>query len=461
MKTYKSLQYRLVAAFFLVASVALVTLAGILYVAAYDKIDKSYGAAADATASRNRMAAKAVEQNFLIDENWDHIEGVIKDLGEEFQRSVVLVDKDDIIIAHSSVVVVEDTEHKPNLDNEYVLYIKITDENDEEKEIARLCIAGKSEIIDTNIFYAFFFIACAVALTISIAFSSVLSGRILKPVSKLTVASEELTAGKLDARVAIRDDSEFGRLADTFNVMAAEIERSHKNSKAMVADIAHELRTPLTNISGYLEAIQDGIVAPDEQTIKSIIEEAGSLSRLVNDLHQLSVAEASNLTLDMEETDINVLLERAYLAKQHEASSRGISVEYEETHLPKTVADPQRIYQVILNLLNNAIAHTERGTVLIKAACDEKEIKVAIIDTGEGVPENELSNIFERFYRVDKSRSRKSGGTGLGLTIAKTLILAHNGHIGAESAQGVGSKFWFSIPLKTMPGKHAKMEDLL
>ncbi|MCL2474779.1 MAG: ATP-binding protein, partial [Chloroflexi bacterium] len=327
-------------------------------------------------------------------------------------------------------------------------------------ESCSLYIRGSS-LYEPDRFFGFFFVSCAAALAIAVVFSIVLSKRIINPVQKLTMATESLAAGKLNIRVLINDDSELGQLADAFNEMASEIESNHRSNKAMVADIAHELRTPLTNINGYLEAIQDGVVKPDARTITSLSEEAASLARLVGDLQQLSIAETSSLTLNMEEVDINILLQRAYLAKQHEASEHGIAVEYEETELPKTVADPQRIYQVISNLLNNAIAHTEQGTVLVKASHDDKNIKVSVIDTGEGIPESELANIFERFYRIDKSRSRKSGGTGLGLTIAKTLILGHKGHIGVESVQGVGSKFWFTIPIKNLSKKKQKIEELI
>ena len=461
MKTYKSLQYRLIASFFLIAAIVLVALAGILYFAVNDRLDESYNSAQDAIKSRNAMALDLVTQQYVNDGSWDNIFPVIVGIDIKFYgKRVVLVDEEFALIADSKSEIEIGEIYSPNWKNEFDLPI-IINNSDEYLKIGYLFIEGSGDTMDINMFYSFFFIACALALSIVIVFASVLSNRIISPISKLTAAVDCFASGKLDTRVSVNDDSEIARLADSFNIMASEIERSDKASKSMLADIAHELRTPLTNIGGYLEAIQDGIVSADEKTIKSIREEADSLARLVSDLHQLSLAEVSALTMNMEETDVNVLLQRAYLAKQHEASSRGISVEYEQTELPKTLADSQRIYQVISNLLNNAISHTEHGAVLIKATYDEKDIRVAVIDTGEGIPEEELSSIFERFYRVDKSRSRKSGGTGLGLTIAKTLILAHKGHIGVESVRGVGSKFWFSLPIKAASKKRKKIEDLL
>ena len=217
----------------------------------------------------------------------------------------------------------------------------------------------------------------------------------------------------------------------------------------MVADVAHELRTPLSNIRGYLEAIRDRVIKPDAKTIRSLDEETTLLSRLVDDLQELALADAGELKLNRQPEDISEAINKAVAAIQVQAQGKGISI---VTDLPESMPlcdiDFQRIGQVLRNLLNNAMTHTPAGGIITVAARQQtKWMEVSVSDTGEGIPPAELPDIFERFYRVDKSRARATGGTGLGLTIAKRLIEAHGGEIKVQSDPGKGTCFSFTIPI--------------
>jgi len=217
----------------------------------------------------------------------------------------------------------------------------------------------------------------------------------------------------------------------------------------MIADVAHELRTPLSNLKGYLEAVRDGVIKPDADAIRSLDEEAILLSRLVDDLQELSLAEAGELKLDCQTEDISRLINQTVAVVSAPAAAKGVSV---STDLPDTLPsvniDSHLISQVLRNLLENALAHTARGdAITVTARQQDNWLKVTVADTGEGIPDEDLPNIFERFYRVDKSRSRATGGSGLGLTIAKRLVEAHGGRIEVQSELGKGSRFTFALPV--------------
>ncbi|MDO8578102.1 MAG: ATP-binding protein [Dehalococcoidales bacterium] len=288
-----------------------------------------------------------------------------------------------------------------------------------------------------------------IAVAFAFVFTLFLSRRILSPVQALTDAAKKLGRGDFKQRVAVKDTGEIGDLSHTFNSMAADLERTEQLRRNMIADVAHELRTPVSNIKGYLEAALDGVVKMDGDTIKTIDEEATLLSQLVDDLQELSLAEAGELKLNRHEVDAVELIKQAAAVVQAKAISREIVI---ATHLPENLpaadVDPHRINQVLHNLLENAIVYTPAGGMItITAEPKGKQIVISVTDTGEGIPANELPFIFERFYRVDKSRSRRTGGHGLGLTIARRLVEAHGGKIEAYSEAGKGSRFVFTVPV--------------
>ena len=287
------------------------------------------------------------------------------------------------------------------------------------------------------------------AIAVALLVTYFLSRRISAPVKALTLAARRLGQGDLSQRVQSEDKSELGELAQAFNTMAENLERSEQLRRNMIADIAHELRTPLSNLKGYVEAIRDGMVKPEPDAIRSLDEEAMMLSQLVNDLQELSLAEAGELKLDCQKENIIKLLKQIAGVKQSQAAAKGISLSADlPKKLPRVNIDSRRISQVLLNLIDNAITHTPQGGIItITARKLDNWVEIGVEDTGEGIPAEHLPNVFERFYRVDKSRARATGGTGLGLAIARSLIEAHGGKIEVQSEEGKGSHFAFTIPM--------------
>ncbi|MDD5590918.1 MAG: ATP-binding protein [Dehalococcoidales bacterium] len=288
-----------------------------------------------------------------------------------------------------------------------------------------------------------------IAAGIALAITFFLSRRISEPVKILTLAARRLGEGNLSQRVVVKDKGEIGELARAFNSMAGDLERDIQLRQSIVADVAHELRTPLSNLRGYLEAVRDGVIAPDPDTIRSLNEEAALLSRLVDDLQELSLAEAGELKLTRQAENVAGLIERTVVGIRAKAAEKGISLSTSlPDDLPQVEIDSHRISQVLSNLLENAVAYTNKGgSITISASRHNDWVEVAVADTGEGIPASDLPNIFERFYRVDKSRTRATGGSGLGLTIAKGLVEAHGGKIEVRSEPGRGSRFTFTLPV--------------
>jgi signal transduction histidine kinase len=290
------------------------------------------------------------------------------------------------------------------------------------------------------------------AIAIALVLTLFLSRRISSPVRALTASARKLGQGDFSQRVPSKGKGEIAELAQAFNSMAEDIEGNEKLRQNLVADTAHELRTPLSNLRGYLEAIKDDVIKPDATTINSLYEEATLLTRLVDDLQELALADASELKLVKQAEDISGVIKQAVSSYQSQASDKGISLHTDlQEKLPLCDIDSQRIAQVLHNLISNAVTHTPReGTITISAKESGKYIEVTVTDTGEGIPPEELENIFERFYRVDRSRSRRTGGSGLGLTIAKRLVEAHGGKISVQSEPGKGSSFTFTVPTSSV-----------
>jgi signal transduction histidine kinase len=289
------------------------------------------------------------------------------------------------------------------------------------------------------------------AIVIAIIITYFISRRITAPMRALTATAQKLGQGDFSQRVNIKSRDEVGELATTFNSMASDLERIEKLRRNMVADVAHEIRTPLSNVSGYLEAIRDGVVKPDAATIASLSEEVDLLSRLADDLQELALADAGELKLVRQPEDVSLLIEQAVKAVRVKAAHKGleISLDISSSSSPVNI-DYHRISQVLRNLLANAVTHTPHGgKITVSAKNSDHMVEVSVSDTGEGIPPEDLPNMFERFYRVDKSRARNGGGYGLGLTIAKRLIEAHGGTINVQSELGRGTCFSFTLPIST------------
>lgn len=276
-----------------------------------------------------------------------------------------------------------------------------------------------------------------------------LSRRIVAPVRTLTDATQHIAEGHYEKRVDVNGTDEIAQLAVRFNQMATQLEQVESMRRQLIGDVTHELRTPLTSIKGYMEGLVDGVLPSTPETFDQIHREADRLSRLVDDLQELSRVEAKAYSLDIRSVTVSNLVQTTVKRLAPQARDKHIILHPNlPADLPPLQADEDRITQVLVNLVANAIQYTpEGGNVSITAVRQADEIQISVKDTGVGIPPEHLANLFTRFYRVDKSRSRNAGGgSGIGLTIAKHLVEAHGGRIWAESkGDGQGSTFTFSL----------------
>jgi signal transduction histidine kinase len=293
------------------------------------------------------------------------------------------------------------------------------------------------------------FVAVGVAGVLALLITLGLSRGIVSPLESLTAAARRMERGDLAQRVEVRGGDEVSQLAHAFNAMAESVARNELLRKHMVSDVAHELRTPLTNVRGYVEGMRDGVLEPTRETLDSVFEEAQLLSRLIDDLQELSLAEAGQLRLLRQPVEVSETLERAIAAARPRASARGISLHATvEPKLPLVDVDPDRVGQVLRNLLNNALAYTAAGgAVTVAAGRRGNRVELSVADTGTGIARDDLPYVFERFYRSDRSRARATGGSGLGLTIAKRIVEQHGGSITVASELGKGTRFAFTLPI--------------
>jgi signal transduction histidine kinase len=289
------------------------------------------------------------------------------------------------------------------------------------------------------------------ASAVAILLGLLLTWQLTDPLRKLKTAAQGIAGGDLSQRVDIKSKDEIGALGRTFNEMAENLSRAERLRRNMVADIAHELRTPLSVMRGNLEAILDGVFEPSRENVAAIHREAILLSRLVDDLQELALAEAGQLRIEMEPSSMASLIERVAASATARAAKEGVSIVTDTAgDLPLVNMDHQRIGQVLSNLVDNALRYSpDGGTITIKAERAADAVRVDVVDQGPGLDSTELSLVFERFYRGDKARSRTTGGVGLGLAVVKQLVEAHNGRVWAESAEGQGATFSFNLPAMT------------
>ncbi len=290
--------------------------------------------------------------------------------------------------------------------------------------------------------------AAIIAGVISLILASGLAYAITRPIQTLTQAAAHMANGDLAQRVDIQSRDEIGALAHAFNHMAESLSRLENNRKAMTADIAHELRTPLAVQRANIEALQDGIFPLEGENLAPLLAQNQILERLVDDLRTLALADAGQLHLEQVPIRMNSLVKEFVMNFSAQASVKNIEIimNLPET-CPDVLADPSRIAQVLSNLLSNAIRYTpENQKIWIEVGFGEQSVTTSIVDSGPGIPPESLPNVFERFYRADKARTREDGGTGLGLAIARRLVEAHGGQMHAENVPSGGARFQFSLP---------------
>jgi signal transduction histidine kinase len=303
-----------------------------------------------------------------------------------------------------------------------------------------------------------------IAGSLSLILALLLAYQLLRPIRALTGATERLAQGELSQRVEVGGDDEIARLADTFNRMAASLQQAEQSRRAMTADIAHELRNPLAVQRANLEAIQDGIYPLRPENLEPILEQNHLLTRLVEDLRTLALADADELDLDRTQVDIVNLAKRVVDRFQPQMMTNQIHVDLSSPEKCAPISlDPGRIEQILGNLLSNAMRYTPAGGHIdIALNCSQSRIQLVVRDSGPGIPEEALPYIFERFYRADKARSRSEGGSGLGLAIARQLARAHGGTLTAENHPEGGAVFTLSIPnekFAALPQRREERKD--
>ncbi len=297
-------------------------------------------------------------------------------------------------------------------------------------------------------------VAAAVAAAAAIVVSFALSTRVSRPIGRLAAASRRIASGRYAERVPVASDDELGELAESFNTMAASLEATERRRLELVGDVAHELRTPLTTLDGYLEGLEDGIIQPSDATWSLLRGETTRLSRLVNDLQELWRAEARQLPLSLTIVDVSKELDGVRERFAGQALEHGTALRLDRPAGPLWVhADRARFVQIVDNFASNAIRYSPPGTEVILVARSRKdEVVIDVTDQGPGLTEEQREKVFERFYRVDPSRSRALGGSGIGLAIARALAEAMGGRVSAESeGPGRGSTFRLTLP-KAEPG---------
>lgn len=288
------------------------------------------------------------------------------------------------------------------------------------------------------------------ATAIAVILGALLARTLTRPLREMADASLALAEGQLGAQVPVRTRDELGELATAFNQMSAELAQAIQQRRQMTADIAHDLRTPLTVLAGYLEAMSDGSLALTPERLSIMRQEVRGLTRLVEDLRTLSLADAGDLPLHVQETDVGQLLAQVQQAYEPQAARQQVSLSRRvDPALPPARLDPERIRQVLGNLLSNALRHTDAGGAVSLAAMRDgpNTLLLRVTDSGSGISAEDLPHIFNRFYRGDKARTEGHGESGLGLSIVRSLVAMHGGTITVDSAPGRGTSFSIRLPL--------------
>ncbi|GAA3372444.1 ATP-binding protein [Streptomyces sannanensis] len=294
--------------------------------------------------------------------------------------------------------------------------------------------------------------APTVAVAVGVALAAILgalllSRAVLRPVRAMTLAAKGLGEGDLGRRVPVSGRDEIAQLGGAFNRMADSLQAAEGRQRRLTGDIAHELRTPLANLRGYLEALRDGVMEPTPELLDSLHEEAMLQQRIVDDLQDLALAEAGALTYHRADVDLRDLLETSRTAHRAQAETVGVALELEAPQPVQVTADADRLRQVVGNLVGNALRATAPGgTVTLALARNAGLAIVEVRDTGKGIPAEDLPHLFDRFWRADAARGRATGGSGLGLSIARQIVTDHQGTIDAKSAVGVGTTFTVVLP---------------
>ena len=285
------------------------------------------------------------------------------------------------------------------------------------------------------------------ALLLSLILGYIIARRISKPILTTIKATEQISKGEYKIRINEQSKlTEVDHLIESVNQLAVSLDKQESLKKKLTTDVAHELRTPLTTLRLNIEAMIEGLIEPSTERLKSSHEEILRIASIVTDLEKLTIIEDENLKLDKTEVDLMALSQQVVHQLQRQITEKEMVISI-KGFCSKVRADASRMTQVLINLLTNALKYTpNQGMIDIVLSENEREVILSVVDNVSGIEEEDLPYIFERFYRADKSRNRLTGGSGIGLTIVKSIVLAHGGHIDVQSEIGKGSTFSVSLP---------------
>ena len=438
-----SIQWRLFAAFAVVVLVAVTTIGAVALRSAAREID-----AYDTLADELEMTRIVhwLTGYFDLHGSWEGVQPYLDEMGVMHGRRVVISDADGRVVADTRTDASE-----ASLDSSWQRRQLRFDETDVPVGTVHLrhefTMTDALRLRMARSIRLFLFVGCALAVVLALATSVLVSRPLGLSIRALAEVADKAADGDLAVRAPVPGVRELKILATTFNRMMFDLDAAATLRRDMVADIAHELRTPLSNILGYLEAGRDNVIS-DTDAMSIVESEVLVLARLVDDLQELSMAETGTLSLSAENTDMKLIIEGVVSALRPNARRNQVEITVASPAAPVPVyADPMRISQALTNLVVNAVTHScDGGQVVVETEARGEQALVSVRDTGSGIAPRHLPHVFERFYRGDPSRSRTTGGHGLGLTIARYLIQAHGGAISAASVEGAGSCFTFRLP---------------
>ncbi|MSO36634.1 MAG: HAMP domain-containing protein [Acidimicrobiia bacterium] len=289
-------------------------------------------------------------------------------------------------------------------------------------------------------------ISGAIAAVVALVFIRFLARGMTTPLREMAVASQAMARGDYSIRVSDTANDEVGRLARAFNGMATELAETDRVRRDLVANVSHELRTPLTALQANLENIVDGVATASPETLRTMLAQVERLTRLVAQLLDLSRLEAGIVPLNRQDFELEPMLAHAVREQKLHAPGIEIAMVVEEPHL-SAAGDPERVHQVVANLLENAVRHSPTGCVIeVRARRNSRGVTIEVIDEGEGIPDKDTSRVFERFYRADSARASSDGGAGLGLSIARWIVDLHGGEIHPEHREPHGCRMVVTLP---------------
>lgn len=332
-----------------------------------------------------------------------------------------------------------------NLDNQTVGYLGYHKVTHITSQLDRLFV----DKLKTNLIWIIIFV-----ILISALIALIQSRFFVKPIIKLSHATHKIGKGEFTTRIAVSSDDEIGELCRDFNRLAKSLESNLKARQQWIADISHELRTPVAILQGELEALQDGIRDNSPESVNSLYKEVKRLAFLINDLHELSMSDMGALSYRFESVDLIEILDQVIESKKESIENSGFDIEQDYEHnyeQDKLIlkGDEHRLNQLFLNLLNNSLAYSDSGgTVEIKVKTQGSNALISWSDTPPGVSEEQLAKLFDRLYRAESSRNRNAGGSGIGLSIARNIVEAHNGAIIASASTLGGVRFDITLPLR-------------